>query len=612
MTPSIQAAMLAISSSLGLSIVAKVTVVTALGLAVVWLARGSRAAVRHALLATVFAVVLLLPIASVVVAPIHLTVPVTVESRAAASPPFGGVEAIPSVTTAYTDSRVLSVMLKTSSLSFSDLLLVGWIAGAAIFLLPVVIGLWQIRSLRRSGLWWRRGQSIVGALAIDAGIHRRVELLLHEALTGPMTCGVLHPAIVLPRDAENWKGEDLDRAIVHELEHVRRGDSLSHCLARAACAVYWFHPLVWMAWRKLELEAERSCDDAVLRGSEATAYADQLVGLAKRLSVGQRPLLLAMANRIDLSTRVRAVLDIRQRRGRLGTFSVALACAAAVVLVMTMSPLIVVAAPQAVSAQTPKFDVASIKLNKSGRVGWDGFKISHGNFNVANASLHMLITGAFHLQNAQVSGGAGWLTTDRFDINAKGDQSASHRQVLQMLQSLLTERFGLVVHREIKDLPIYALVSTKNGSSKLQRAKDGVCDTPAPETSVDAPKGGKTDFMQAIPCGETGAVMTPQGVILWGKSVSISSVADALSDLTGLPVVDRTGISGQFEFKLRWSDGSQHVRNENEGPREAIPNSEAPPSIFVALPEQLGLKLERAKGPVEVLVIDHVEKPSQN
>ena len=112
-------------------------------------------------------------------------------------------------------------------------------------------------------------------------------MLLHEALPGPMTCGVLHPAIVLPPDAQIWDQEDLNRAIVHELEHVRRGDWVSHCLARAVCAVYWFHPLVWIAWRQLALEAERSCDDAVLGRSEATAYADQLVGLAQAVVGGR-------------------------------------------------------------------------------------------------------------------------------------------------------------------------------------------------------------------------------------------------------------------------------------------------------------------------------------
>ena len=162
-----------------------------------------------------------------------------------------------------------------------------------------------------------------------------------------MTCGVAHPAIVLPMDAQTWEAEDLHRAVVHELEHVRRADWLIHCLARTACAAYWFHPLVWMTWRRLELEAERSCDDAVLGRSEATAYADQLVGLARRLSTSEKSPLLAMASRADLAARVGAVLDSRQRRGRAGVFAVALACAAAAALVLTVSPLrLVAAAPQ--------------------------------------------------------------------------------------------------------------------------------------------------------------------------------------------------------------------------------------------------------------------------
>jgi TonB family protein len=235
----------------------------------------------------------------------------------------------------------------------------------ALFLLPVVMGLWQVRSLRRTALPWRHGQSVAERLALDAGIHRRVEVLLHGTLPGPMTCGVAHPAVVLSHDAETWEVEDLNRAMVHELEHVRRGDWVSHCMARAVCAVYWFHPLVWIAWRQLALEAERSCDDAVLGRSEATAYADQLVQLARRLSSAAKSPLLAMANRADLATRVGAVLDSRQRRGRAGTLPVALACAAAAVVVLVMSPLRVVAVQQSASADLrvtpmPQFSIDTI------------------------------------------------------------------------------------------------------------------------------------------------------------------------------------------------------------------------------------------------------------
>ncbi len=329
MTPAIKEVLLAISGSLPASVVVKVTAVTALALFAVWLARGSRAAVRHALLAAAFGVMLLLPLASAIV-PVHLEVPMVVENRTSASTPLlrGDGEVAPILITHDPDVRVLSAPY-SRGISLSKLLLTGWIAGVAIFLLPLLIGLWQIRLFRRSGLPWPHGQSLAGEIARDAGIYRRVEVVLHEGVPGPMTCGILRPGIVLPQDAETWNEEDLSRAFVHELEHVRRGDWVSSCLARAVCAVYWFHPLVWIAWRRLALEAERSCDDAVLRRSDATAYAEQLVGLAKRLYAAQRSPVVAMANRADLTTRVRAMLDTRQQRGRAGPFSLGLATASA-------------------------------------------------------------------------------------------------------------------------------------------------------------------------------------------------------------------------------------------------------------------------------------------
>jgi TonB family protein len=172
-----------------------------------------------------------------------------------------------------------------------------------------------------------------------------------------MTCGIVHPAIILSGDAHTWNDDDLNRALVHELEHVRRADWASHCLARVVCALYWFHPLVWIAWRRLVLEAERACDDAVLARSEATAYAEQLVGLAQRLSAASKLPLTAMASRADLAARIGAVLDHRLRRGRAGRLAVALACAAATVLVGVMSPLTMVAAPQTAEAPIGRFAV---------------------------------------------------------------------------------------------------------------------------------------------------------------------------------------------------------------------------------------------------------------
>ncbi len=314
MMPAINQMMLAVSSSLAASMVVKATLLVTLGLIGSAIAGRSRASVRHSLLAATFGVLLLLPVAAVLAPPIRLVVHAA--EQKAAAPALAGA-ALPGA--AVTTPRVSVAPPQASRLSLSAVLLAAWVGGMALFLTPVILGLWRVRSLRRSALPSPNGQSLADRLARDAGIRRRVEVLQHEDLPGPMTCGVLHPAIVLPRESQGWDAGDLNRAIVHELEHVRRADWATQCLARMVCAAYWFHPLVWTTWRRLCLEAERSCDDAVLGGSEATAYADQLVGLAQRLSSAGKPPLLAMANRSDLATRVGAVLDNRQPRGRAGT-----------------------------------------------------------------------------------------------------------------------------------------------------------------------------------------------------------------------------------------------------------------------------------------------------
>ena len=335
MMPAIDRLILTASSSMPASILVKATLLLVLGLSATAIARRARAAVRHALLCAAFGVLLLVPVASVVVPAVRIEVPVAAQQAPEANSPAMPGDMISNVSS--------SIPLHAPATNARpDWVLAAWIAGVALFLAPVAFGLWQVRRLRRSAVPWTRGQAAADLLARDAGI-RRVELLLQEDLPGPVTCGVLHPAVILPSEAQEWDAEDLTRAIVHELEHVRRGDWVSQCIARTVCAAYWFHPLVWMAWRKLTLEAERSCDDAVLRRSEATAYADQLVTLAQRLSTARSPL-LAMANRSDLATRVRALLDNRQQRGRAGALPVALACTAAAALVFTVSPFRMVAA----------------------------------------------------------------------------------------------------------------------------------------------------------------------------------------------------------------------------------------------------------------------------
>jgi len=136
-----------------------------------------------------------------------------------------------------------------------------------------------------------------------------------------------------------WTGPELHRALLHELEHARRLDWAVQIFARVVCACYWFHPLAWIAWRQLRLEAERACDDAVVRNAETEDYAEQLVRLARRMGADAPRLSLAMASRSDLSRRVAALLDARQPRGRAGAGFVTLAVTAAVGVLLLIAPV---------------------------------------------------------------------------------------------------------------------------------------------------------------------------------------------------------------------------------------------------------------------------------
>lgn len=358
MMSALRESLLALSSSPAASLVVKATLIMVMGLVATGIARESRAAVRHALLAAMFAGLLVLPIAAIFAPAVPIAIRDTTPVVAHVAAERDLVLPLP----AATRPAALAAPPRSEGITIRRVLFAVWFGGFAILLFRLVTGLGQVRRLHRSALPWRHGQSAAYGLALEAGVFRQVDVLFAESVAGPLTCGAWRPAIVLPMDAENWPEADLTRALVHELEHIRRWDWLSQCLARTVCALYWFHPMAWMAWRRFGLEAERSCDDAVLERSEATAYADQLVELARRLA-GAKPPVLAMASRADLSRRVGAVLDGAQRRGRAGVVPVAMSGFVAAMLVFAISPVKIVAAAttaaQPISQARPISDAAA-------------------------------------------------------------------------------------------------------------------------------------------------------------------------------------------------------------------------------------------------------------
>jgi uncharacterized protein (TIGR03435 family) len=227
------------------------------------------------------------------------------------------------------------------------------------------------------------------------------------------------------------------------------------------------------------------------------------------------------------------------------------------------------------------FDVATIKQNISGTGRSHIYNSDHnGQFTTINLTLKSLLKFAFEIPETQISGIPEPLNSQKFDIEARSDPSVddqlsklSFDQATplkrSMVQALLTDRFKLVTHTEIRQLPVFNLVIAKNGS-KLQESKaDGRTYNTGSEHISD-------------------------------QGVTIPLLADQLASRLDRPVIDKTALTGRYDLTLKWT------------PDGAETTSDSAPSIFTAIQEQLGLKLESTKGPVETLVIDHIEEPSPN
>jgi polysaccharide export outer membrane protein len=351
-----------------LSLLLKITVLLGAGLIAVRFARRTRASRRHLVLACTFAAVAGLPLAAAfgpaVSVPLPIAYVVSGFSRTATAPNIappvtplsGAVVTLPVLAEPVVESQPT----RRPSPSLATIARGLWALGAAGLFAALSWSLVRVRGLRRSGVPWIAGQAIADEMAVQAGIRRPVTVLLHQRVTVPATIGIFQPAILLPFDAPRWTGADLRRAFVHELEHVRRADCGTRLVARVVCAVYWFHPLIWIAWRQLGIEAERACDDAVVAETDRTEYAEQLVALAARISTAQPHMMSSMANRSDLSVRVRAILNSRQRRGRPGIVATASIVAIVALSVGTVASLRAVAAPRPAGSPTNR-STASIE-----------------------------------------------------------------------------------------------------------------------------------------------------------------------------------------------------------------------------------------------------------
>jgi uncharacterized protein (TIGR03435 family) len=469
-------------------------------------------------------------------------------------------------------------------------IVLAWLTGATIFSVRLTrswIAAVRLRSrfVHPAPIQWR---ATFERLAARLGVSRPVRLLVSAVVQTPAVIGWVRPVVLIPAAAlTGLPANQLEALLLHELAHIRRADYLVGILQSAAEALLFYHPAVWWVSHHIRAERELCCDDmAVEATGDVLTYARALANLETfRLS----PIYVG-ANGGSLPGRIARLLGQTPPSPRRPAAPAALAGA----MIVAAAVLSVFGQPSA----RPRFDVASIKPSSEQR--FMAIRQLPGGRLTGTAPVRLYVINAFNLAPYQVIGGPGWIDSDRYLIDAKAAGAANRPELMLMLQSLLEERFQLKTHRENRELPVYNLTAGKNGP-KVPPPKDTTCI----DTAAD-------------PCGKIRMAMGASGVHMAGANVTTAELARMLSGALGRSVIDKTGFTGKFDLDLTFAPDMAAAGLPAGAVPAADPNGGPPPaeilngSIFTAVQEQLGLKLESTKGPVEVLVIDHVERPTEN
>jgi uncharacterized protein (TIGR03435 family) len=498
-----------------------------------------------------------------------------------------------------------------------------WLAGAMAVLFVWCARWRRISAVLREATPLREGREVEALRRLErlGGLGKRIELLLSPASLEPGIFGIVRPVLVWPEGiSERLDDGHLEAILAHEVWHARRHDNLAAALHMVVEALFWFHPLVWWLGGRLVEERERACDERVLElGSERRVYAESILRTCEFCL--ESPLAcVSGVTGADLKKRIAGIMTERgarkldfRRKALLGTVGLAV-LALPVVLGVANAPQSGQSSPsEAALATAPRFAEVSIKSYESDPEGWHyGHTIvdppNEGTFLATDVTVEALVSMAYGIQHSWlIQGAPSWLNSEKFDIQAKANRAVNNELAKlsrdqgspvkrRMLQALLADRFKLTTHRETKDLAVYALVIAKNGP-KLQEAKPGTY----PEDGM----------------GHAGRILMDPGQ-LKGQGISIDVLAELLSYQLGCSVLDQTSLKGNYDFTLKLArDESEAVMLEpskgcSPGAGSAPPLDSSRPSLVTAIQEQLGLRLDAQKSPLEVLVIDHVERPSED
>ncbi len=516
---------------------------------------------------------------------------------------------------------VPSAPLPRRSTPLPGALLAVWLCGFAGILVN-----WQRK--------WRRVSRIVGAskplregreVEVLSQLKRsgtpRLRIVSSNARLEPGLFGIFRPVLWLPKGIGDHLSEaQLQAVLAHELCHARRRDNLLAAIHMAVEATFWFHPLVWWLGARLEEERERACDEEVVQSGEyPQAYAEGVLKVCEFYLTS--PLSCAAGvTGADLKKRIEGIMTNRFTRKL--SFGKQTLLASAAVLAIAGPVAIGLMNPPRGRAQAKdaaanlkarsatgvhpvkSFEVASVRLAPDAHK-IDLWRLAGSRFEYTG-TIYGLIVRAFRLDSCRedcVLGSPPWVRDDMYRIDAKLPEGTPRystwelnrgraEAVYQMLKSLLADRFSLKIHSETEEAPVYAMTVAKGGH-KL---------TPSAGRTVEDDDGATVldERMEILPIGgwETGKFR------MTVTNFTSQKIANGLSDMVlDRPTLDRTGLRGRFDFTLEWQTEEPHFPPRPES---------LTPAVISALGKQLGLRLEPTRGPVDVVAIDRIERPTEN
>jgi uncharacterized protein (TIGR03435 family) len=514
-----------------------------------------------------------------------------------------------------------------------------WFAGAAALLTRFAINLRGLHRLRKAAV----AVTDSGLLGNASRLGRRVRVWRNDAIGAPVTWGIVRPVILVPAGFEELPAESRDAAIRHELAHIQAHDFLMRGLAEIARALIWFQPLMWIVRRKLREEQELACDNRVLAaGGRPSAYAKLLLDWDARRGM-DASIAVGIAHRSCLKRRLYALLDPDLRRDTVAGAEAAGALFLALAGVLPLAAISFTEAipvppapaqaqaapapvpapgpqPTALPAARPRFDVVSIKSCKPGasgdsvygggsspgrlRIGC-GILADTDNTGMIQVAYNRYASGQLTSTKViPIEGGPDWIHSERYEIDAKSEGQPSILMMEgPMMQTILEDRFKLRIHRETRQGPVYELALGK-GSPKLKPLQNGGCIPPVVGGPLPVLADGQRRCRNMV---------SPRAAVEM-EGGTLTMLAGLLGMVLDRPVIDKTGFTSNFEIHLAFApaDSAAPRPGADDPGASAGARAQDAPGIFQALQEQLGLRLVPAKGPVDVLTIDHIERPSEN